>query len=217
MLESLKPEVQPPEVAGDGTQPRRGLASRASSDARVPIQGAAAAERLVRRARATGVDLLDRALDDESLPDPPGCRNLPRAIARLLNPTIAAPILLAHLKNAEDGMSRFRMLVALKRLRSFDPTLALDGPTLAAVAEDTDPPGAAQPGLADHGRGRRRGRAETKDAGANADRRAAQGQGSARALGDCSACSGCSIRAKTERIQRGLVKGDAKLVRRAVS
>jgi ATP:ADP antiporter, AAA family len=82
---------------------------------------------------APALEMLDATMGD---PTASGRvrRNIPRAIAQF-EPEVAAPILLRHLRDTIDGMLRFRILLALRRLRSLEPGVELDPQILGSVME----------------------------------------------------------------------------------
>jgi len=78
---------------------------------------------------------LDRALGDAATPLPVR-RHLPRTISRFGGEEAAA-ILLGHLLEEGDGLTRYKILRGLNRLRADEPRLRLDPTVLARATEET--------------------------------------------------------------------------------
>lgn len=81
------------------------------------------------------LDLVLRSFDDATLPREVAW-GLPRTLAAF-DPQVAAPLLVARLSTERDGVVRFRILRALRRIRANDPTVGLDPAVLLRLAEDT--------------------------------------------------------------------------------
>jgi AAA family ATP:ADP antiporter len=97
-------------------------------------RGHAAREALVRFGEPA-LNALASALERSDLPRDVRWK-LPRAVAAF-EPELAAPVLLAHLDRAPEGMVRFRIVRGLMRLRRVAPDLPLDREVLTRAAKET--------------------------------------------------------------------------------
>ena len=93
------------------------------------------ARRAFREFGATGLEFLERSLEDVTLPQELR-RHIPRAIAEV-PPAEAVKVLQRHLVEEQDGMVRFRILRALGRVASRHPGVALDDAVLSRAAGRT--------------------------------------------------------------------------------
>jgi hypothetical protein len=84
---------------------------------------------------AEALERLDAALDDPGLARQVR-RHIPKTIA-LFEPEAAASVLMRRYATEADGAVRYQMLRALGRLRSAQPTLALDREVLERATEET--------------------------------------------------------------------------------
>ena len=78
---------------------------------------------------------LDEALGDIKL-HPTIRRQIPRTISQY-SPSLASGILMRHLVETSDGSVRYRVLMAMGRLLSIDPTLPLDTVPIEKVVRET--------------------------------------------------------------------------------
>jgi len=81
------------------------------------------------------LEALDQALSTEQLPREIRV-HLPRTIS-LFEPKAAAAVLLRHLRNAHDGVVRYKVIRALVKLRRANPQIEIDPTPLTRLAEDT--------------------------------------------------------------------------------
>jgi ATP/ADP translocase/HEAT repeat protein len=93
------------------------------------------ARRAFRSFGATGLEFLERALEDSTLPQELR-RHIPRTIAGF-PAADAVAVLQRHLLKERDGMVRFRILRALGRVATRHPGVSLDGARLAEAAGRT--------------------------------------------------------------------------------
>ena len=84
---------------------------------------------------APALHALDAVLGDEERPQDVR-RHVPRTISRF-EPTAAAPVLMKHALEADDGLVRFKILRALGSLRRREPDLPLDDDVLRQGIERT--------------------------------------------------------------------------------
>ena len=81
------------------------------------------------------LEALDQAMSTEQMPRDIRV-HLPRTIC-LFEPKAAAAVLLRHLRNAHDGVVRFKVIRGLVKLRRNNPQIAIDPTPLTKLAEET--------------------------------------------------------------------------------
>jgi ATP/ADP translocase/HEAT repeat protein len=95
----------------------------------------AEARRAFREFGTKGLEFLERALEDATLPQELR-RHIPRAIASF-PAADAVAVLQRHLVSEQDGMVRFKVHRALGRIATRHPEVALDGALVSTAAERT--------------------------------------------------------------------------------
>lgn len=95
----------------------------------------AAAREAIAAIGAPALDFLDGALSDPELPLQQR-RHLPRTISRFGSEKAAA-VLVRHLTDERDGMTRFKILRGLGRMVTDDPRLRIDRDAIRTAAHDT--------------------------------------------------------------------------------
>lgn len=93
------------------------------------------AARALLRFEQTGLDALDRALEDHELPGRIRW-HIPALVAKF-DAERAAPVLLRHLPREQVGMVRYRIIRALQRVVSRDPNVRLDLAPIEQAIDET--------------------------------------------------------------------------------